>query len=493
MPRKQTERKRRVHTRSRNGCVTCKAKHLRCDEQKPLCGRCLASGGSCGYVDRTNKHSHSPQPSSDGTITPKAEEFEFWDDGFACPPAPQNILDGYPGDASSDYGLLFDLFSRYRSVVDRDVSPDSHAFLVERALSCPALLHGAILLSALRWTWYSGSSENIQKSALHHKLEAIKVVNERLQHLALMATETTIAGVAALAMAESGFGRPDTARAHMHGLSQVLGTNALTLYPSNSLFYNMIICTTQGLSQMSMRQIFEITQSIEGCSTTLTLFIEPGIQTLSEDPLNWDATLGETILTSSYHERTDSVLPRSEAESRARFLQCCLRILTMLGAGNMDFFILNWFIEALIDELSMSEKSMLSGRFPRHAWFWAAMMVRVAVTSVRHCSTSEEQQINEWKTVTSSQIRLVADALGLQDWADVEALLRTWVWRDNNLDARELRGVWEEIVAAKKQNVEEGTLIPGFFEKIFCNPDEDRKPVIVDDEAFDLCVQHAWS
>lgn len=30
------ERKRRFHRRSKNGCQTCKRRHVRCDEQKPL-------------------------------------------------------------------------------------------------------------------------------------------------------------------------------------------------------------------------------------------------------------------------------------------------------------------------------------------------------------------------------------------------------------------------------------------------------------------------
>ncbi|KAK3321947.1 hypothetical protein B0H66DRAFT_184518 [Apodospora peruviana] len=30
-------RKRRAHKRSRNGCMTCKQRHIRCDELKPVC------------------------------------------------------------------------------------------------------------------------------------------------------------------------------------------------------------------------------------------------------------------------------------------------------------------------------------------------------------------------------------------------------------------------------------------------------------------------
>ena len=35
-PPKPEERRRRYHKRSRNGCIDCKRKHIRCDEKKPL-------------------------------------------------------------------------------------------------------------------------------------------------------------------------------------------------------------------------------------------------------------------------------------------------------------------------------------------------------------------------------------------------------------------------------------------------------------------------
>ncbi|KAH8909989.1 hypothetical protein BR93DRAFT_445079 [Coniochaeta sp. PMI_546] len=45
------QRQRRYHQRSRNGCITCKKRHVRCDEARPLCLNCLRTGGDCGYTD----------------------------------------------------------------------------------------------------------------------------------------------------------------------------------------------------------------------------------------------------------------------------------------------------------------------------------------------------------------------------------------------------------------------------------------------------------
>ena len=49
-PSTPAERKRRHHHRSRNGCFSCKQKHMRCDEDKPICRNCLKNGSRCGYA-----------------------------------------------------------------------------------------------------------------------------------------------------------------------------------------------------------------------------------------------------------------------------------------------------------------------------------------------------------------------------------------------------------------------------------------------------------
>ncbi|PSR76864.1 hypothetical protein BD289DRAFT_446249 [Coniella lustricola] len=42
---------RRFHHKSRNGCGQCKAKHIRCDLQAPICRNCDKKGLRCDYLD----------------------------------------------------------------------------------------------------------------------------------------------------------------------------------------------------------------------------------------------------------------------------------------------------------------------------------------------------------------------------------------------------------------------------------------------------------
>jgi hypothetical protein len=57
-------------------------------------------------------------------------------------------------------------------------------------------------MTAIKYRWDTGSMDRIKKSFLHHKLEAIKFVNEQIQNPKMAATDCTIASIAALALAE---------------------------------------------------------------------------------------------------------------------------------------------------------------------------------------------------------------------------------------------------------------------------------------------------
>ncbi|PQE05513.1 C6 transcription factor protein [Rutstroemia sp. NJR-2017a BBW] len=55
---------RRSHKKSRKGCITCKQKHLKCDEGRPECGNCLDRGNTCTYLWERKAASSSSRESS---------------------------------------------------------------------------------------------------------------------------------------------------------------------------------------------------------------------------------------------------------------------------------------------------------------------------------------------------------------------------------------------------------------------------------------------
>lgn len=50
---------RRSHRKSQKGCVTCKSRHVKCDEAGPPCGRCKVRGTACEYASPRPSHQSS--------------------------------------------------------------------------------------------------------------------------------------------------------------------------------------------------------------------------------------------------------------------------------------------------------------------------------------------------------------------------------------------------------------------------------------------------
>lgn len=53
--------KRKYHLKSRKGCSTCKRRRVKCDEARPLCGKCLRMKLVCGYLEDEPLHDDKRQ------------------------------------------------------------------------------------------------------------------------------------------------------------------------------------------------------------------------------------------------------------------------------------------------------------------------------------------------------------------------------------------------------------------------------------------------
>jgi hypothetical protein len=50
-PARKKRKSRGRGLRTTTGCRTCRTRHMKCDEQKPICGPCERSGRDCAYKD----------------------------------------------------------------------------------------------------------------------------------------------------------------------------------------------------------------------------------------------------------------------------------------------------------------------------------------------------------------------------------------------------------------------------------------------------------
>ncbi|KAK9457077.1 hypothetical protein V1511DRAFT_509759 [Dipodascopsis uninucleata] len=70
---------RKSHSKSRNGCARCKSRHIKCDEKRPYCGRCLKAGLKCAYRNITEPPFWNCKP-----IDPKVCSISVTPDGKRC-------------------------------------------------------------------------------------------------------------------------------------------------------------------------------------------------------------------------------------------------------------------------------------------------------------------------------------------------------------------------------------------------------------------------
>ncbi|OQD71915.1 hypothetical protein PENPOL_c001G09688 [Penicillium polonicum] len=75
---------RRTHKKSRNGCIECKRRHMKCDEKRPICSNCISSQRHCEFLEpmrigqsrnvRSETATASPAVGSPAVTSPPAQE-----------------------------------------------------------------------------------------------------------------------------------------------------------------------------------------------------------------------------------------------------------------------------------------------------------------------------------------------------------------------------------------------------------------------------------
>ncbi|OTA99652.1 hypothetical protein M426DRAFT_253954 [Hypoxylon sp. CI-4A] len=155
--RPQKPTKRRVsHAKVRTGCATCKHRRVKCDERKPLCGRCEKSGYECaGYQDPNLKSSNeSPRPTRKpaglSVLRPKSfysltsTSSRQWPTDFILPVSlSPNYLD--------DQDIPF--FERFKSQVATEISTwcvgDYWRHILSEVMHDECIRHAALALTAM--------------------------------------------------------------------------------------------------------------------------------------------------------------------------------------------------------------------------------------------------------------------------------------------------------------------------------------------------------
>ncbi|GAW19106.1 hypothetical protein ANO14919_085900 [Xylariales sp. No.14919] len=459
----QRQRQRRFHRRSRNGCATCKAKHIRCDERKPLCTFCLRHGGSCQYQTESNPGS-TATPARPKTVSTNEEPLDPAVTGSLGPIHIHGVsIDPFVG---TQYEMpyksrsLFYLFASTRVLYRSRVERHGDSFLVHRALSHPGFLHAALLLTTLHWAWHTGDVEQFRIPYLYHKVQAIRFVNEQLQDPESAASDGTIAVVASLAVMENSLGSTEAVSSHLQGLARIKELQSEERRPKRmGLLQRMIAMAARSVSSRPVWDMLNISRTDDVHQSViislLRIALRPiySVNTLSgaDDP---DEPLAEVLARKTPQPRTSDVhtIPshRTVDTSRSEFIACYFYLYMILRENNVDSFLVEWFIEQLLADVCRTEALMQKGQYSQSLWFWTVMFGACAADATKTYSGTEEAHMRMLKDVYLDKINLVSQLLRIRNWEGAKSVLRLFAWEDNFNGESEMQAIWEEAVWGDK-------------------------------------------
>jgi hypothetical protein len=184
---------RKPHKKSRNGCLPCKARHVKvcctnhisrrgtrlinqqCDEQQPNCANCVKQGTPCEYRKTKSREGStgSPLPANSGYTPVSTDGGVFEPTIPALPVTPVQ-------DVMTPNVLQLRLLHHYTTVTAQSLGADTEAHgvyatvVVQTAFEYPFLLHVLLALAAVHFSRLSETSSEAIEYALigsrHHDI-----------------------------------------------------------------------------------------------------------------------------------------------------------------------------------------------------------------------------------------------------------------------------------------------------------------------------------
>ncbi|OTB20404.1 hypothetical protein K445DRAFT_312856 [Daldinia sp. EC12] len=461
-PTIQRQRQRKFHRRSRNGCSTCKAKHIRCDERKPLCTYCLRHGGECGYPDGD---AGSSTPEAGRGSESRAGSREPHESAEPCLPLVDTPLkDPFLGtsyDMPHKSRSLFQLFANTRVLYTTRVARSANSFIVHKALSHPGFLHAALLMTVLHWAWCTGDVEHFRVPYLYHKLQAIRFVTDQLRNPDAAIHDGTIAAVSSLALVENALESVDAVSSHLRGLAKIKELQGEDRCPRKmGLLQRIILMAARSVSSRPVWDILDISRTDLVHQSMIISLIRVALRPIyslrmlgssydSKEPLS------EILARKAPNSRVSdsNVLSplKSVDSSRSGFIACYFYLYVIIREGTVDSFILNWFIEQLLADVCRTEMPMQTGQYSQSLWFWSVMFGACVTMAAKTSDNLERKQMKLFRDAYLDKIHLGSRVLKIKNWEAAKSILRLFAWEDDFDGEMEVKAIWEEAVWKSEQ------------------------------------------
>ncbi|KAH7364718.1 hypothetical protein BKA65DRAFT_491923 [Rhexocercosporidium sp. MPI-PUGE-AT-0058] len=162
---------RASHTKSKNGCRTCKTRRVKCDESRPSCKNCCSTGRKCDGYGIWNAVS-IPATTTRETTPPGISIYPQHGTDIPQGTCNMTVLVTLPK-LNNEERLCFDYF-RFKTIIKIPGGFYSYFWqnlVLQACISEPAVLHAAIALGSahriddesLRFRWIRGKSHDVKE------------------------------------------------------------------------------------------------------------------------------------------------------------------------------------------------------------------------------------------------------------------------------------------------------------------------------------------
>ncbi|XEV03522.1 hypothetical protein FSHL1_008809 [Fusarium sambucinum] len=209
------KQKERQYTRSRTGCLTCRQRHQKCDETRPICGNCVGIKRHCEYPAailplRERRKKCLPgeqQPWTNAVTISRAV-------GPCTAGAARPISMAYRSDALFHY--FYDLEDPF------DIAPkEKRQSLLTSTMHSSDTLRNTMLIAGLHFAWNTGQLQSFEPTFLFHKIEAMNSVNKFLRNSS-MKYAVCVRNIATLCFTECAMGNIIASETHLDGLMKFM-------------------------------------------------------------------------------------------------------------------------------------------------------------------------------------------------------------------------------------------------------------------------------
>ncbi|EEU46624.1 uncharacterized protein NECHADRAFT_38914 [Fusarium vanettenii 77-13-4] len=473
------ERKRRFHRRSKNGCQTCKRRHVRCDEQKPLCTNCLQTGSECIYPTPEQtlpSNESSPSPSSSSSAAGPSTELEAFGNSqmtLAEPPAPGliNILNNYVGgsfDALPEPSKrLLQHFSQYTVWGQRPVARELESSAIQKSFENPGYMHMCLMLSACQWAWVTGSMDEVRIPFLYHKAATYQFAREQLQKPDTAQSGDTMLAISALALTEGAIGELDASSRHLKGIRSAVEQWNRDADQVPTLPQRMLKMVGDGLRTGKSGQLVNVPEY----QPTFMALLFASIWDITALPPReaprygwWEDTDSRAARLWQNHTKdlnlnyeisrgfnptqyVPRILNGDPKSSRTSFIATFFYLCSELGHKYFDVTLIDWLLEQLIDDVNAGEAHLKTSVWTQALWLWCVMFGAAIASTGRASNMVEERQLAKWRGVYSDKMKLFSRELGINSWQAAKAMLAGVLGRIEGEIERGLEELWNEGIA----------------------------------------------